>query len=204
MVFIDDLALWLFLLPLVSITLIYQIAVIYRKAKNGEFERIKETMKESMVPIGLLGLLIFIFGLWGEFTWTLPGSYNILFDDLFTLLGLLLLMYSISICIESKLQYTGILAFFSGLITIYYGIEGYILGMTNSPIGLLLLYLFYGIAGIFSYPLTLAIDYMIENRRFESWMKASLILFIIFVLLGGIMGGYIGALAIPYHLASAP
>ncbi|MEM1859812.1 MAG: DUF981 family protein, partial [Metallosphaera sp.] len=147
--------------------------------------------------------------LWGEFTWTLPGSYNILFYDVYLLMGIIILSYSIAVYMEKRLQTTGIFALFVGLITIYYGVVGYRLGLTEEPLALLGLYVAYGIAGILGYPVTVILDRLrsqaVENK--DPPIGAWIVVFVLFwlaVIVAGILGAVIGIETIPAHLAHAP
>ncbi len=118
MAFIDDLAMELFTLSLVGVLSIYLTGTAYLAYRKG-VKDIEEVMKPGAFPLLVLGMIITIMGIYGEMTWPLPGSYNILFYDPYLILGLILLMVAISLILKQKLQYTGIIALFAGLIAIY-------------------------------------------------------------------------------------
>lgn len=202
--FIDDLGFELFILPLISAALVYTILRAYYKGKK-DLTTIRNYLQDGVIPIGTLGALVIVLSLFNEFTWTLPGSYNILFYDVYTLLGVLLLMLALSIKMGFKLQIIGFLGLLSGLITIYYGAIGYSLNMTREPPFLLALYVLYGLAGVASYPLTLTLDNVssvgVKDPKIWSW---AIYLFTILALLAGIVGGFIAIETIPAHLAHAP
>ena len=82
-------------------------------------------MKPGALPLGILGAIIVIMGLWGEMVWPLPGAYNILFDGPFMFLGIIVLMMAGTIALKQKLQYVGILAFFAGIISWLYTFSGF-------------------------------------------------------------------------------
>ena len=89
MVFIDNLLCnEILLLAIGVLTAIFGFDLWYRAKKGGSID---ETLSSYLNAIFPLGLVVLIFALWGEFTWTLPGSYNILFDDALTFLGISLL-----------------------------------------------------------------------------------------------------------------
>ncbi|WP_338598552.1 DUF981 family protein [Sulfolobus tengchongensis] len=208
MAFIDDLALMLFILPLVSVLIAYTTVQAFIGFRKSGYEAIKRSLDDSIIPAAILGIVILIISLWGEFTWTLPGSYNILFYDVYLLLGVIILSYSIAVYMGKRLQTTGIFALFVGLITIYYGVTGYHLGLTKEPLALLALYVTYGIAGILGYPVTLALDTLraqsVKDPPLKGWMLAFFILFWIFVIIAGIIGAFIAVETVPAHLASPP
>ncbi len=209
MVFIDDLALMLFTLPLVSVLIAYTTIQAYLGFRKEGYSAIKRSLDDSIIPASVLGVVITVMALWGEFTWTLPGSYNILFYDVYLLMGIIILSYSIAVYMEKRLQTTGIFAFFVGLITIYYGVIGYKLGLTEEPLALLGLYVAYGVAGILGYPVTVILDRLrsqaVENK--DPPIGAWIVVFVLFwlaVIVAGILGAVIGIETIPAHLAHAP
>ncbi|MEM0290167.1 MAG: DUF981 family protein [Metallosphaera sp.] len=207
MVFIDDLALMLFTLPLISILIAYTTIQSYLGFRKEGYQAIKKSLDDSIIPAGILGLVTLIISLWGEFTWTLPGSYNILFYDVYLLMGIIILSYSMAVYMGKRLQTTGIFALFVGLITIYYGVIGFNLGLTQEPLALLGLYVTYGLAGILGYPVTVFLDRLkeqpSERRNLGSWMIVFVVFWII-VIVAGILGAVIGVETIPAHLAHAP
>lgn len=157
-----------------------------------------------MPMFAAFAIFFVIMALWGEFSWTLPASYNILFDDPYTLLGIILLGFVLSIKYEKKLQYVGLITLFTGLMVIEYGVSGYRLGLTLEPLALLGLYVSFGLAGVLTYPLLLTLDNYksgkLINRIFMFWLA----FFVIFVTLGSLLSVYIGAEAVPAHLAHPP
>ncbi|AEB95096.1 MAG: DUF981 family protein [Metallosphaera sp.] len=207
MVFIDDLALMLFTLPLISILIAYTTIQSYLGFRKEGYQAIKKSLDDSIIPAGILGLVTLIISLWGEFTWTLPGSYNILFYDVYLLMGIIILSYSMAVYMGKRLQTTGIFALFVGLITIYYGVIGFNLGLTQEPLALLGLYVTYGLAGILGYPVTVFLDRLkeqpSERRNLGSWIIVFVVFWII-VIVAGILGAVIGVETIPAHLAHAP
>ncbi|MEM1627050.1 MAG: DUF981 family protein [Sulfolobaceae archaeon] len=210
MVFIDNLGLMLFILPLISVLVAYTTIQSFLGYRKVGYEAIKKSLDDSIIPAAILGIVVIIISLWGEFTWTLPGGYNILFYDVYLLLGIVILSYSIAVYMGKRLQTTGIFALFVGLITIYYGVSGFKLGMTREPLILLALYLAYGIAGILGYPVTLALDKLraeataTKDPKLPGWMYAVFILFWISVIIAGIIAAFIAVEVIPAHLANPP
>lgn len=212
MTFIDNLSLELFVLGFLGLYTDYVFLAIWRdirsisnaKADPNISTIMGSRLNDSMPMFAALGIFFLVMGLWGEFTWTLPGPYNILFDDPYTLLGIILIGFAISIKYERKLQYVGLITLFTGLMTIWYGISGYRLGLTLEPLALLGLYVSYGLAGIFSYPLLLTVDGYKSGKSLNRMFLVWVILFVIFATIGSILAIYIGAESVPEHLAHPP
>ena len=204
MVFIDDLALELFMLALAGIVSLYTTASAYRYYKANGVKGIKESMRPGAVPLGLLGIMMLILGLFGEMKWPLPGSYNILFYDPFMLIGITITGISIALWFRQNMQYVGIFALFSGLLAIYYGFSAYFIKMTASPIAMLGLYIGFGLAGVFTYPATLIYDRLPAKSKASNTYTTLLMLFWIFLLLASLLAIVVGVAAVPQHLLSPP
>jgi putative membrane protein len=203
MVFIDNLAYALFSVSFAGFMLLYTVSsmyLLYRKRRSFQ-----EHLMAASLPIALIGLYMLVMGLWGQFTWPLPGSYNILFYDPFLSFGILLLSFSMAVRYRLRLEYVGFLGLMMGAMIIVYGIAGYNLGLTAAPIGLLALYLGYGLAAIFSYPVSLISDRLPDTRkRTPANWRIILIIFCILLLLASLVSAYTGFAAIGQHLMSAP
>ncbi len=204
MVFIDNLAYSLFATSFAGFLLLYTIALIYTEYKNKKTD-FSEHLKGASVPLALIGAYLFVSGLWGQFVWPLPGSYNILFYDPFISFGIILLSFSFVIRFGGRFDYTGILSLLAGVMTIAYGFEGYNLGLSSAPIALLGMYFLFGIAGIFAYPASLILERLpgLQKRVWKGWYVLLAIFFITLFLASG-TAGLIGVVAIPAHLIKAP
>jgi len=204
MVFVDNLAYELFAISFAGFLLLYTISSMYlvyrRKDRN-----FSEYLMGASVPLGLLGAYMLIQGLWGQFTWPLPGSYNILFFDPLVSFGLLLIGFALSVRYKVRLEYVGFFGLMVGVMVIAYGIEGYNIGLTKEPIALLALYFLYGLVGIFSFPVSLIAD-RIPNVKYNAWIgwHIALATFWILLLVASCLSAVIGIAAIPAHLISAP
>lgn len=165
MVFVDNLGLELVTLPIVGFLIIHIFARAYMAGRKGNYNAIREVLKEGSVSLGFIGAFISILSFWGEITWTLPSGYNILFNDTYLLMGLLLIVFSASVLMNKGATTSGFLSLLSGLFTIYYGVNGYMLGMTREPLALLLIYAFWGLAGIAALPATRVLDALTSSAR---------------------------------------
>ncbi|EQD79085.1 membrane protein containing DUF981, partial [mine drainage metagenome] len=158
--FIDDLALEYFLVTLVSVLTLYTIVYVYLEYRNNGTKDLRSAMAPAGFPLLVLGGVILTIGLFQEFVWPLPGSYNIFYGDPFLMLGMVTLLYAISVLRDYKLQFPGIFALAIGLLAIVYGYNGYIntLPSASEALNTFLLYLGYGAFGILVYPVSLIYD----------------------------------------------
>ena len=173
MAFVDDLGLQLLLIGLVALTIFYVGVRSYIRYRAGGNDKAMSELKSSAPILGILGSIVLLIGLWGEITWPLfTGTagvrYNILFYDPTLLFGIILLGFALTLAYGLRTQYVGLFAVGAGVITIFYGVQGYNLGMTKEPLALLGLYVAFGGAGIFTFPATLMIDRMLTARSAPS------------------------------------
>ncbi len=203
MVFIDDLAFELFTLSLVGVVSIYLTGYAYLYYRKG-LKDVETIMRPGAFILGILGVIIVIMGIFGEMTWPLPGSYNILFYDPYLLFGIILVSVSSSIILKQKLQFSGILALFSGLIAIYYGVNAYFDKMTSSPIAMLGLYLSLGLTGMFTFPATLIYDLLPSRDNVSKFWTVILVLFWVGLIVSSALAALTAIEAVPQHLLKPP
>jgi putative membrane protein len=185
-------------LVLVSTTI--RAAFLYKRGKKHYL-----SLKGGAIPLAALGLFAFVTGLYGQFTWPLPGAYNILYYDVFTLFGLLLLAFAWSVRSEMETQHVGLLGLLLGVFVIYYGYNAFVIGLSQAPIAVLGLYTLFGLSGILSYPMTIMLDRANAGmkNRWAGWILMAAA-FIILLTLGSLLALYIAYAAIPAHLMSPP
>ncbi len=205
MVFIDDLAYGLFSISFAGFILLYTISSMYLVYRSGKKDYI-DHLEAASVPMLLVGGYLAILGIWGQFAWPLPGSYNILFFDPMIAFGLVVLAFAIAIMRKVNLEYAGFFGLLVGIMTLIYGWQGYNIGLTLEPFALLLLYAFYGIAGIFAYPVSMIADRLPGHQKGNTWIgwHITLIIFWLALFAASMTSAYIGMSAIGGHLVSAP
>ncbi len=207
MVFTDNLAYALFSLCFAGFLILYLVVSEYfafiRKDRNYANYTIR--LEAAKAPLMLVGAYMMIMGLWGQFTWPLPGSYNILFYDPLLSFGMIVLGLGLTIHFRVKFEYVGFFGLLIGIMTIIYGIQGYSIGLTEEPIALLALYGFFGVAGIFSYPVALIME-RIPGMQKSPWIgwTLCLVIFVLAMLAASLLAGYVAFSAIGGHLISAP
>lgn len=203
MPFVDDLAMELFTISLISVISLYTVSKIYLNYRKGSIN-IEKELRHGALPLGILGGIVTIMGIYGEMVWPLPGSYNILFYDPYLILGLVVLMIVVSIFLGLQLQYAGIMALFAGLLSIYYGASAFVQHMTSSPLAMLGMYLAFGITGILTYPTTLIYDLIPQKGKTNLLWTTILIIFWVGLVVSAILSAATGILAIPQHLLNPP
>jgi len=217
--FVDILTAQLFGLSISGFTVLYastKAYITYRRInkanptvlKSVSYESILDEVYHVSIPLILLGLYLLITALFGQFVWPLPGSYNILFYDPLALGSLVLISAGIALYrrLAFYLEYVGFLALITGAVTIWYGYSGYALGLTLEPLVLFLMYLFMGIAAILSYPYLLTVRRIASGQatRVHPMINALLAVFWASLFMGSLLAAYVGAVAVPAHLAHPP
>ena len=205
-IFVDDLALEYFLVTMVSVLTLYTIAAVYLEYRKNGTKNLRIAMAPAGFPLLVLGTVILLIGLFQEFVWPLPGSYNIYFGDPFLMLGMVTLVYAIAVLKDYQLQYPGIFALFIGLMAITYGYFGYINGLPKAAIVVqtFILYLGYGAFGIMVYPVSLIYDLLPSRTKSPFIANLILVIFFFLVLLAMVASAYGGLTAVSSHIHSAP
>ena len=192
--FIDILTIQLITMGIGFLTFAYGLIKTF--LVHSTVQDYRNAIKPQYMPLLLLGLVMSITGFYGMLVWPLPSSYNILFYDLYPVLGLGIIGIALSIKNEYKLEHLGFMALLFGLVTIYYGVQGYLHNMTLEPTALLGLYTLTGLASIFFYPVAIFLD----NGK---WSKIWLIVDAVLLILAGLLAGYIG-IAVSYTHLTLP
>ncbi len=203
--FIDNLVIGLITIAFAGAIILYMTAGLYYNYRKGRKLDIFEYIKPGMVPLLVIGVFIIIMGLVGEITWPLPSPYNSLFFDPYVMLGFIIVGLAICTWNRLKLHYMGFFALLVGIVLLYYGISAFALGLTSAPLGLLGLYLAWGVAGIMSFPVSLIYDKRpgMKPRGAHPLWTIALIVFWMALLLGVMIAAVIAGGAIPAHLAGA-
>lgn len=204
MPFIDNLAYGLFSISIASFLLLYTVISMYLVYRRGQ-KNYSEYLNSASVPLLLIGIYMLVQGFWGQFTWPLPGSYNVLFYDPLISFGMLLLGFFFAVRLKVRLEYVGLFGMLVGIMVIIYGVYGYQIGLTSSPIAMFAMYLLYGLSGIASYPVALIADRFPGHKK-KVWAGWYLFLgtFCLLILLAGLLSAGTGVLAVSQHLITAP
>jgi len=170
MAFIDFLAFQEGLLLIASAVVAYVGLSVWWAMRFNDQAAANAALRGGSIPLGAIGVIATVLAVWAEETWPFPdipgtrlASYNIFFTDVYLLFGLTLVILSITMAFRLKLAYAGMFAFVAGAITMGYGWNGYIVGLTKTPFETLLMYLAFGGVGIFAFPATVMTDHFLAH-----------------------------------------
>jgi len=173
MAFVDFLAFQQAILIMAAVMVGYVGVAVFLAMRHNDAAGVKSALKGAAIPLGSLGVISTALAVWAEEAWPLPGSYNILFTDVFLLFGITLVVLAVCMATTSKLQYAGIFALVAGGIAISYGWNVYILHMTKAPLETFMLYGAFGLAGILSFPATIVTDHYLAHPESSLFAKPS-------------------------------
>ena len=163
MAFIDILAFYMVTLIFAAVVVGYVSIRGLLAMRKNDTSGLTGALKSAAVPFGAIGGTATFIGLWSEIAWPLPGSYNILFSDVYLLFGITFVILAVSIAYTLKLQYAGLFALVAGGMAIAYGWNGYQVGLTKDPFEMFLLYGAFGLTGILALPATILVDHYLAS-----------------------------------------
>ncbi|MGP8077857.1 MAG: DUF981 family protein [Thermoplasmata archaeon] len=164
--FIDNLALTEAFLLFAAAVLTYMGITAWWAMRKNNPEGVRAALRGAAIPVAGVGFSAIILGLWSEMVWPYPsfmGGYNILFNDITVLFGMVMVSFGIAAYLNLRLQYIGVFAFMAGAVTILYGWTAYGFGYTKEPLDFLLLYLGFGVSGMMALPSTILVDYYLST-----------------------------------------
>jgi uncharacterized membrane protein len=221
--FIDDLSLVVDLLILLCASIFYTGALVWFELGRKDQVRAYSHLKGGTLLIGMLGLVIGFFALWGEITWPINGfpgatSYDLFFFDVLILLGLLLVAFAIAVWMRLPTHFVGMFSVIAGIGILFYGVRAYQIGLTQDHLETLLMYMAFGGVAIMAYPATLFVDWFVVGPQVPGtdplpspptpnypWLWRILLgLFLAAVVLAGIASVLYGINIVWSHLASPP
>jgi uncharacterized membrane protein len=228
MTFLDDLTLVLDLLILVACVTFYTGFWVAIEMFRKDRVRAQAHLREGATLMGILGGILGLIGIWGEFTWplnvTLPsgsnvlGAYDLLFFDTTVMLALVLIAFAVTVNLRRPTHFVGMLGVVVGFGVMYYGYRAYTLSLTEQPLETFLMYLAFGAAAVLSYPATLYADWFVvgptnpgvdpiptaETPEYPWIWWIFIGLFLGVILLAGIAALFYGFDSAWAHLASPP
>jgi len=221
--FIDDLTLILDLLILIAVAVFYTGLTVWFEFYRKDHVRAYTHLREGALIIGLLGLILGFFSIWGEVTWPISGfptatSYDLFFFDVLLMLSFLLVAFSVTVYMRLPTHFVGVMGVITGLGVLFYGFRAYQLSLTLEPMETLLMYMAWGAMAILSFPATLFVDWFVvgptvpgadplPSKPYPAYPKmwAVLIgLFMILVVLAGVAAVLYGINAAWAHIAAPP
>lgn len=164
--FIDNLALTEVMLAFAAVVLAYMGVTTWWAIRKNNPAGVRAALQGGAVPLGGIGVASTVLALWSEMVWPYPavmGGYNILFNDVSLLFGLVLVAFALTAYLKLHLQYVGLFALVAGAATVFYGWTGFGFNYTKEPFDFLLLYLGFGVAGILTFPAAVIVDYYLDH-----------------------------------------
>jgi len=161
--FVDTLAFQQVTLLIAAVMVCYVGVAAALAMRRNDAAGVRSALRSGAIPLGSVGAIATLIAIWGEIAWPLPGSYNILFTDVYMLFGVTLVVLAVSMAATARLQFAGLFALVAGGVTIAYGWAGYGLNMTKDPLETFLLYGAFGLAGILAFPTTLFVDHYLAH-----------------------------------------
>lgn len=174
MSFIDDLSVIVDLLVLVAVAIFYTgFLVWYHSIRRKDPARAYAHLREGGFVLALLGAILGLFAIWGEFVWPLTIAlpigdltvYNIFFFDPLILISFLLVAFGAAVWAKLPTHFVGVLGVVSGGGVIYYGYLGYGNNLTLDHLETFLLFLAWGAMAIGSYGATLFVDWFVISTQ---------------------------------------
>ncbi|HYA69983.1 MAG TPA: DUF981 family protein [Thermoplasmata archaeon] len=170
MAFIDFLAFQEALLLIAAVIVGFVGFNVWWAMRYNDAAGVTSALRGGAIPIGAIGSIATVLAVWAEETWPFPAipntrmaSYNIFFTDVYLLFGLTLVVLAVTMALRLKLSYAGLFALVAGAITMGYGWNGYIAGLTKDPLETLLMYLAFGGVGVFAFPATVMTDHFLAH-----------------------------------------
>jgi len=164
--FIDILAFQQVLLLMAAVIVCYVGVLAAFAMRRNDAAALKSTLRGAAVPVGAIAGVSIVIALYNELVWPFPpfiGQYNILFNDAFLLFAATMVVLSISLAAQTKLQFAGLFGLVAGGVTIAYGWCGYGDGLTKDPLETFLLYGAFGLASVLAFPATLITDHYLTH-----------------------------------------
>jgi uncharacterized membrane protein len=173
MTFIDDLSLITDLLIFIPCLVFYTGFTVWLNLRKKDIPRAQAHLREGGIMLGIMGVFIGLFAIWGEMTWPLTtggttnflASYDLFFFDALVLLAVLLVAFGVTVALRLPTHFVGMMAVVAGFGIGFYGYRAYYLTppLTTEPLQTFLLYLAFGGMAIFSYPATLFVDWFVQG-----------------------------------------
>ena len=172
--FIDDLSVIVDLMVLVAVIIFYTgFLVWYHGLYKKDAARAYTHLREGGFVLALLGGILGLFALWGEFVWPLTITfgtssltvYNIFFFDPLVLLSILLVGFGAAVWAKLPTHMVGVMGVPIGGGIVYYGYIGYHNGLTLDHLETFLLFIAWGALAIASYGATLFVDWFVVANQ---------------------------------------
>ena len=175
----------LFLLGAASAIIFYLTVVSFARYIKPEKVDMYKIVSGGIMPILIIGICMFLISAYIKVTMQMPEPYSYLILNPLMAASIVFMSFALVVWAKQEVHYVGLLALLTGLLTLYYGVAGYQLGITSVPTDFGILYASFGMVGILAFPVSLIIDIMpgMTKRHSRMW-GAYLTLFWVFLAIG--------------------
>lgn len=136
----------------ITLMLINMVAGLFILA-DYVYRGLDSSHQKQWIPgFGIVGAIALTTGLHMNFTWPVPGSFNIAFGETSVLFGILFVAAAIALSVGWDLFTIAVYGFFAGLVAIVIGIRIINLNMTKQPLLSGIGFILTGLGGIFAAP----------------------------------------------------
>ena len=175
----------LFLLGAASAIIFYLTVVSFVRYVKPEKVDMYKIVNGGIMPILIIGICMFLISAYIKVTMQMPEPYSYLILNPLMAASIVFMSFALVVWAKQDVHYVGLLALLTGLLTLYYGVAGYQLGITSVPTDFGILYASFGMVGILAFPVSLIMDIMpgMTKRHSRMW-GAYLTLFWVFLAIG--------------------
>ncbi len=175
----------LFLLGAASAIIFYLTVVSFARYIKPEKVDMYKIVSGGIMPILIIGICMFLISAYIKVTMQMPEPYSYLILNPLMAASIVFMSFALVVWAKQEVHYVGLLALLTGLLTLYYGVAGYQLGITSVPTDFGILYASFGMVGILAFPVSLIMDIMPGMTKGHSRMwGAYLTLFWVFLAIG--------------------
>ncbi len=175
----------LFLLGAASAIVFYLTVVSFARYIKPEKVDMYKIVGGGIMPILIIGICMFLISAYMKVTMQMPEPYSYLILNPLMAASIVFMAFALTVWAKQEAHYVGLLALLTGLLTLYYGVAGYQLGITSVPVDFGILYASFGMVGILAFPVSLIMDIVpgMTKRHSRMW-GAYLTMFWVFLAIG--------------------
>lgn len=175
----------LFLLGSASAIIFYLTVISFARYLKSKKVDLYKVVDGGVMPILVIGICMFMISAYLKVTMSMPEPFIHLILNPVMAASIVFMAFALTVDARKEVHYVGLLALLTGLLTIYYGIIGYQLGVTSVPTDFGIIYASFGMAGVLAFPVSLIMDIAPGMTKKHSWVwGAYLTLFWVFLAIG--------------------
>ena len=175
----------LFLLGSASAIIFYLTVISFARYLKSKKVDLYKVVDGGVMPILVIGICMFLISAYLKVTMSMPEPFIHLILNPVMAASIVFMAFALTVDARKEVHYVGLLALLTGLLTIYYGIIGYQLGVTSVPTDFGIIYASFGMVGVLAFPVSLIMDIAPGMTKRHSWVwGAYLTLFWVFLAIG--------------------